>query len=103
MKYIFEQIKVIKENDPSIHSIFEVLLTPCFRAMLYYRIAHFLYIRGHYFWARYLSYRAKRKTGIEIHPGAVIGKNLFSTCKFIYNTIGSILNSSIAHIIYINN
>lgn len=45
--------------------------------MLYYNLAHYLYMRGHYFWARYVSEFSKKRTGIEIHPGAVIGKNLF--------------------------
>lgn len=76
-KYIKEQIKLIKKNDPAINSNLEVLLYPCFKVLIYYRIAHFFYIRKHYFIARFLSERAKRKTGIEIHPGAIIGNNLF--------------------------
>ena len=42
-----------------------------------YRTAHKWYVNGHYFWARWLSQKAVRKTGIEIHPGAQIGKGLF--------------------------
>ena len=76
-KYIKEQIKLIKKNDPAINSNLEVFLYPCFKVLIYYKIAHFFYIRKHYFIARFLSERAKRKTGIEIHPGAIIGKNLF--------------------------
>ena len=76
-KYIKEQIKLIKKDDPAINSNLEVFLYPCFKVLIYYRIAHFFYIRKHYFIARFLSERAKRKTGIEIHPGAVIGNNLF--------------------------
>ncbi len=45
--------------------------------MLHYRVAHKLYKSGHYFLARWLSQRAVRKTGIEIHPGAEIGENFF--------------------------
>ena len=45
--------------------------------MIYYRIAHRLYLNKHYFWARWVSQRSVRKTGIEIHPGATIGKGLF--------------------------
>ncbi len=77
MKFIKEQILLIRKKDPAIKSIWEVLLYPSFRVQVYYKIAHFLYRRKHYFWARYFSEKAKRKTGIEIHPGAVIGKNLF--------------------------
>ncbi len=76
IKYIKYEIKTIKKKDPAIKS-FEAILYPGFRAILYYRISHYLYIKGHYFLARYISERAKRKTGIEIHPGAVIGKGLF--------------------------
>lgn len=77
MKFIKEQIKTIKKNDPAIHSIFEVFLYPSFKAQLFYKISHFFYKRKLYFLARHISEKAKRKTGIEIHPGATIGKNLF--------------------------
>ena len=40
-------------------------------------MAHKLYKSGHYFWARWISQRSRKKTGIEIHPGATIGKGLF--------------------------
>ena len=76
-KNIREEIKIIRERDPAIHSAMEVFLYPSFKVMLHYRLAHRLYLRGHYFWARYISQRAARKTGIEIHPGARIGKGLF--------------------------
>ena len=76
-KYIKEQIKLIRKNDPAINSNLEAFLYPCFKVLIYYKIAHFFYIRKYYFIARFLSERAKRKTGIEIHPGATIGKNLF--------------------------
>ena len=50
---------------------------PSFKVILSYRVAHKLYLKKHYFWARWISQRAARKTGIEIHPGATIGKGLF--------------------------
>lgn len=71
------EIRVIRERDPAIHSNMEVFLYPSFKAMIHYRLAHKLYQKGHYFWARYLSQRGVRKTGIEIHPGAVIGEGFF--------------------------
>ena len=74
---IREEIKIIRERDPAIHSDWEVLLYPSFRAILSYRRAHKLYEKGHYFWARWISQRSRRRTGIEIHPGAQIGKGLF--------------------------
>lgn len=76
-KLIKEQIKLIKENDPSINSIFEVFLYPSLKVQIYHKISHYLYLKKYYFLARLISERAKRKTGIEIHPGASIGKNLF--------------------------
>jgi serine O-acetyltransferase len=45
--------------------------------MLSYRRAHKLYLKGHYFWARLISQKARKRTGIEIHPGATIGKGFF--------------------------
>lgn len=77
IKNIREEIEIIRERDPAIHSSMEVFLYPSFKVMLHYRIAHRLYLKGHYFWARCISQRAARKTGIEIHPGARIGKGLF--------------------------
>ena len=76
-KYIKEQIKLIKKKDPAIKRSIEVFLYPSFKALLYYRLSHYLYLKRFYFIARYLSEKVKRKTGIEIHPGASIGKNLF--------------------------
>ncbi len=72
-----EEIRVIRERDPAIHSSLEVFLYPSFKVMLHYRLAHRLYEKKHYFLARYISQRGARKTGIEIHPGARIGKGLF--------------------------
>ena len=76
-KYIKSEIKNIREKDPAIKSNLEVFLYPSFKVLIYYKLAHKLYLKKHYFLARYLSEKAKRKTGIEIHPGATIGKNLF--------------------------
>lgn len=77
IKNIKEEIAIVRERDPAIHSSMEVFLYPSFKVMLHYRIAHKLYLKGHYFWARYISQRGVRKTGIEIHPGAQIGKGFF--------------------------
>lgn len=77
MSFWKEQIRVIKERDPSIHCNLEAMLTPGFRVFIYYKIARYLYLRKHFFLARWFCEHGKRKTGIEIHPGAVIGKRLF--------------------------
>lgn len=77
ISYIKEEIQVIRERDPAIKSNMEVFLYPSFKAILRYRVAHKLYLKKHYFLARWVSQRAVRKTGIEIHPGATIGRGLF--------------------------
>lgn len=77
ISYIKQEIQVIRERDPAIKSNMEVFLYPSFKAIIAYRAAHKLYLRKHYFLARWISQRAVRKTGIEIHPGAKIGKGLF--------------------------
>ncbi len=77
IKRIKNEIAIVKERDPAIHNSMEVLLYPSFKVMLHYRVAHKLYNRKMYFLARYISQRAARKTGIEIHPGATIGEGLF--------------------------
>lgn len=77
IKNLKEEVRIIRERDPAIHSSMEVLLYPSFKVMIHYRLAHRLYQSGHYFWARYISQRGVRKTGIEIHPGAQIGKGFF--------------------------
>ena len=75
---IKEEIQSIMERDPAARSAVEVFfLYPSFKAIRAYRRAHKHYIKGHYFRARAISQRALRKTGIEIHPGAKIGRGLF--------------------------
>ena len=77
LSHIREEIRVIRERDPAIHSNMEVFLYPSFKVMLYYRAAHRLYEKKHFFLARWVSQKGARKTGIEIHPGAQIGKGFF--------------------------
>ena len=77
INHIKEEFQVIRDRDPAIKTPLEVLLYPSFRVMIQYRRAHKLYEKGHFFLARWVSQRAARKTGIEIHPGAKIGKGLF--------------------------
>lgn len=77
IRFMKEEIEIIKERDPAIKTSMEVFLYPSFKAIIRYRIAHKLYLHKHYFWARWISQRTVRKTGIEIHPGAQIGKGFF--------------------------
>ena len=79
---MFEKLKAeidtIIERDPAAKNRLEVFfLYPSFKAVRAYRRAHKHYVKGHFFRARAISQRALRRTGIEIHPGAVIGKNFF--------------------------
>lgn len=77
IRNVKEEIAIVRERDPAIHSSMEVFLYPSFKVMLHYRVAHKLYEKGHFFLARWFSQRGVRKTGIEIHPGARIGKGFF--------------------------
>ncbi len=77
IKTFREEVAIVRERDPAVKSTWEVLLYPSFHAIVRYRIAHRLYKRKRYFLARWCSQRTTRKTGIEIHPGATIGKGLF--------------------------
>lgn len=65
------------QYDPAVHSKLEVLLLyPHMKALFFYRIAHFFYNRHLFFLARLMSNVARFWVGIEIHPGAKIGKGL---------------------------
>ena len=77
LREIREEYEVIRKRDPAIHSIREVFLYPSFQVMRAYRKAHRAYLKGQFFRARWISQRAARKTNIEIHPGATIGKGFF--------------------------
>lgn len=77
-KQLKEDIALIKERDPAARSTFEILMTyPSLRAIKSYRKANWFYRHGMFTIARMISQRARAKTGIEIHPGATIGKGLF--------------------------
>jgi serine O-acetyltransferase len=77
-KAVKKDIEVTMRKDPAARTAIEVyFLYPHIKALKTYRRAHKLYQQGHFFTARWLSQRARRKTGIEIHPGAQIGENLF--------------------------
>lgn len=72
------ELDSILERDPAARSRWEVFfLYAGFRAVRSYRIAHWFYLHDRKLIARWISQRARRKTGIEIHPGARIGRGLF--------------------------
>jgi serine O-acetyltransferase len=73
-----DQIRAIKREDPAAKSSLEILLCyPGLHAVWFHKVSHWLYRRKHYVLARLLSQFARFVTGIEIHPGACLGKRLF--------------------------
>ena len=75
---LLDDARNIQRKDPAARSVLEViLLYPGFHILVYHRIAHWLYQHKRFFLARWVSQRGRRRTGIEIHPGAKIGKCLF--------------------------
>ena len=76
--YIKEDIDAILEKDPAARTRFEVFTCyPCVKALMWHRLTHRLYKNNHKFLARVISQRVRHKTGIEIHPGATIGRRCF--------------------------
>lgn len=74
---IKEDVNAVRERDPAARSFWEVFfLYPGVKAIRMHRVAHFYYKHNLMFLARLVSQRAARKTGIEIHPGATIGRRL---------------------------
>ncbi|MFV0479278.1 MAG: serine O-acetyltransferase EpsC [Anaerorhabdus sp.] len=78
LKDLRMQIEHIKKTDPAAKNIVEILLLyPSIHVLAFYRVAHFFYTIHFFLLARILSQFARFLTGIEIHPGATIGKGLF--------------------------
>ena len=75
---MFEYLDSIKKRDPAAKSLLSIILTyPGVKAVLIHRISNFFYLAGFNLIARIISQLSRFFTGIEIHPGAKIGKNLF--------------------------
>ncbi|MBQ8504192.1 MAG: serine O-acetyltransferase [Clostridia bacterium] len=73
-----EDLQCVKDRDPAARSNLEImLLYPGYRAVRMYRKAHYFHKHKMYFLARAISQRAVKKTNIEIHPGAEIGRRFF--------------------------
>lgn len=78
LKYFREDIKTIFDEDPAARSLMEVLFCyPGFHAILLHRISHFLWTHKLKFFGRLLSHISRFLAGIEIHPGAKIGRRFF--------------------------
>ncbi|MDA8226339.1 MAG: serine O-acetyltransferase [Desulfitobacterium hafniense] len=78
MKGLLKDARSIANRDPAAKNIVEViLLYPGFHALFFHRFSHWFYKKRLFFVARFISQFARFVTGIEIHPGAVIGRGLF--------------------------
>ena len=77
-KFIREEIIAIMDRDPAARNAFEVFfMYPGFHAVFWHRLSHWLFKKKRYTLARWVSQTIRTCTGIEIHPGAKIGKGLF--------------------------
>lgn len=87
---LLEDARNIQRKDPAARSVLEVmLLYPGFHILVYHRIAHWLYQHKRFFLARWVSQHGRRRTGIEIHPGATIGR-----CLFIDHGMGIVIGET---------
>jgi len=77
-KRIKEEINTVFQRDPAARSTLEIIFCyPGFHALIFYRFSHWLWEKKLYFLGRFVSHIGRFLTGIEIHPGAKIGKNFF--------------------------
>jgi len=77
-RLIKEDIDCVFDRDPAAQSVFEVVTTyPGFHALLIHRLAHYCWARGFRWLGRFISHIGRWLTGIEIHPGAEIGRRFF--------------------------
>ncbi len=73
-----EEINCVFDRDPAAQSVFEVVTAyPGFHAMMIHRLSHYLWLRGFRWLGRFTSHIGRWLTGIEIHPGATIGRRFF--------------------------
>lgn len=76
-KYVLELAKNVMEKDPAAKSLFlSIFFTPGVKAQAYHYIAHRLYKKGRYILSSMIAHRGRKITGIEIHPGAVLGRRI---------------------------
>jgi serine O-acetyltransferase len=75
---IKEDFHVVSQRDPALRSVWEIVLAyPGFHAIVLHRMAHVLWRQGVTTLARFVSHVGRFLTGIEIHPGAQIGRRFF--------------------------
>jgi len=82
-------VQNIKQQDPAMKSVAEIVLYPSFWAVGFHRVAHWLFNRKLRWLARFISQLSRWYTGIEIHPGAVIG-----SCLFIDHGMGVVIGET---------
>lgn len=75
---LWSEIETYKARDPALRSRLDVIFSyPGFHALVFHRIANKLWRNNWFFWGRFISHLGRVLSGIEIHPGATIGKGLF--------------------------
>ena len=73
-----DDLAAVMARDPAVHSKAEIFFCyPGFKALRSHRRAHRAYLKGHFFLARLINFFSYQRTGIDIHPGAEIGKRVF--------------------------
>ncbi len=78
LRDLWNEIETYKARDPALRSRLDVIFSyPGFHALVFHRIANKLWRNGWYFWGRFISHFGRVLSGIEIHPGAKIGRGLF--------------------------
>ena len=76
--HLKDDLRAVFDRDPAVRSVFEIFFCyPGFHAMLFYRLSHWLWTHHCKFWGRFISHLGRFMTGIEIHPGAQIGRGFF--------------------------
>jgi serine O-acetyltransferase len=80
---LFAYLESVKARDPAARSRWEVLIYPGVLALGFHRLAHWLFRGELYFLARLINHFARFLTAIDIHPGAVIGRNFFIDHGFV--------------------
>ena len=81
IRHLKEEFQVIRERDPAIKTPLEVLLYPSFRVMIQYRRAHKLYLKGHYFLARWISSGQRERQVLRSTPAPPSGRGCLSTME----------------------
>ena len=78
LRELWSEVETYKERDPALRSRLDVIFSyPGFHALVFHRVANKLWRNKFFFWGRLISHIGRMLSGIEIHPGATIGKRLF--------------------------